>query len=535
MKAPRLTPGMIQRYTSQGVWKGSFIDSFVGAAAAAQPHGKAVVDRGRTWTFGEVEEAVQRLAGALRGLGVGQGDVVSWQLPNWVEAMLVHHATLRLGAVSNPIVAIYRESEVEFILRQARSKVVFTPRQFRGFDYEEMYAGLRPSLPDLEHVVRVAEGEASTSGPTGFASLLEHEPLMNPPDRDANDVALLLYTSGTTSAPKGVLHTHNTLNLENDSIIDLFGVSATDVVFMPSPLTHITGLLYGVMMPFQVQCPVVLLDVWDVQRAVELIDEHQASWMIGATPFLHGLLTHCTERGRTIPIRVFGCGGADVPPELIRKGREVFGGYVGRVYGSSEAPTVSSSFPGASLDKAATTDGLPIGEVQVKIVDPHGREVGDGVEGEIYTAGPELFLGYLDSRLDVDAFTEDGWFRTGDLGVLDGEGFLTITGRSKDIIIRGGENISAKEIEDIVFEHPKVHEVAIVGRPSPVLQEQVCAFVVVEDGEDLTLEELVAFVGARGIAKQKWPEFLIVKEQMPRTASGKIQKFKLRDEVRQDG
>lgn len=529
VEAPRLTPELIREYEEGGYWKGQLIDSFLQQAAQEQPDGKAIVDRGRIWTYAEVEDAVQRLAAALIDLGVGPGEVVSWQLPNWVEAILVHQATLRIGAVSNPIVAIYREAELTFILAQARSKVAFVPTTFRRFDYLSMYEGMRAQLPDLTSIVVV--GPDAPADALRFDSLIDREPVAPLPQRDANDVALLLYTSGTTSSPKGVLHTHNTLNLENESMIDMLGVYDDDVIFMPSPLTHITGLLYGAQLPFQVRRPVVLLDIWSVEAAVELIDEHHCTWAIAATPFLHGLLDHCEQHDRSLPFRVFGCGGADVPPELIRKGRAVFGGYVGRIYGSSEAPTVSSNGPADDVLKASETDGRIFDVVQVKIVDPGGEEVGPGVSGEILTRGPELFLGYLDASLNDDAFTEDGWFRTGDLAVLDAEGYLTITGRSKDIIIRGGENISAKEIEDIVFEHPKVQDVAVVGQPDPVLQERVCAVVVLAEGQEMTLEELVSFVAERGIAKQKWPERLIVTSALPRTASGKIQKFKIREEL----
>lgn len=532
MEASRLTPELIEEYTEKGFWKRDLIDSFVTRAAAEAPSGKAVVDRGRIWTYGEIEDAVSRLAGALLGMGVQRGDVVSWQLPNWVEAILVHQATLRVGAVSNPIVAIYRETELSFILDQARSKVVFAPAEFRKFNYLEMYRGLQRDLPELKTVVAVGEGVPNEV--TTFSSLLDHKPLAVPQQRDANDIALLMYTSGTTSAPKGAMHTHNTLNLENESIIELFRTTSDDVVFMPSPLTHVTGLLYGAQMPFQVRCPVVLFDVWDVDNAVALIDEHDCNWAVAATPFLHGLLSHCERYQRSLPFRIFGCGGADVPPELIRKGREVFGGYVGRVYGSTEAPTVSSNGPDDSAWKASETDGRTFGEVHVRIVDVNGKDSPPGENGEILTRGPELFLGYLDYDLDADAFTADGWFRTGDLGTVDDEGYLTITGRSKDIIIRGGENISAKEVEDIVFEHPKVREVAIIGMPDPILQERVCAVVVLTDGDSMDLNELISYVAGRGVAKQKWPEQLIVRDAMPRTTSGKIQKFKIREDLRSD-
>jgi cyclohexanecarboxylate-CoA ligase len=352
-------------------------------------------------------------------------------------------------------------------------------------------------------------------------------------ERSANDVALLLYTSGTTSDPKGALHTHNTLDYENRSIVDLFGLDGSDMVFMPSPVTHITGLLYGAQMPFMLGGGAVLLDVWSPEEAVALIDRHKCTFSVGATPFLHGILETIQDRpAGELPLRVFGCGGADVPPDLIRRATGRLGGFVTRVYGSTEYPTALSGAPGDPLEKCATTDGRAIADAQTRVAAVDGGVAGPGVEGELQVRGPELFLGYLDEQLNEHSFLEGGWFQTGDLAAVDEDGFVQITGRKKDIIIRGGENISAKEIEDLVFEHPKVAEVSVVGMPDPVLVERICAFVVPREGADLQLPELVEFLRSHGIANQKLPERLVVQRELPKTASGKIQKFRLRDQLK---
>jgi cyclohexanecarboxylate-CoA ligase len=533
MRSSRLTPELVQQYTRPGLWENQLIDDYVADAAQKFPNRTAIVDRDRGLTFGEIDGLVSRTASVLRELGVRPGEAVSWQLPNWAESVIIHHAVLRIGAVSNPIVAIYRAREVGFILRQARSRVFFAPSTFRNFDYAEMVEKLRPDLPDLRSVVLV--GGDARDGFLSFDTLVAGaQPAAPEPGRSANDVMLLLYTSGTTSDPKGALHTHNTLDYENRSIKDLFGLSGSDAIFMPSPLTHITGLLYGTQLPFMLGSTLVLQDMWNPAEAVSLIDRYQCTFCVGATPFLHGILEEAGRRpGGSNPLRVFACGGADVPPDLIRRATTGLDAFVTRVYGSTEFPTATSSAPGDPVDKRATTDGRRIGEAHIRIVTTDGAAAPIGTEGELQVRGPEMFLGYLDEELNPPSFTDDGWFRTGDVAIVDHDGFMRIAGRIKDIIIRGGENISAKEIEDLIFEHPKVAEVSVVGVPDPVLVERVCAVVVPRDGADISLAELVEFLSGHGIAKQKLPERLVLEEQLPKTASGKVQKFRLRNQLRE--
>lgn len=521
-------------YVSSGEWDGKLVDDYVRDAAARQPNETVYIDRERSVTFAEFDRMVDQLSGALRATGVGRGDVVSWELPNWVEAAVIHHATLRIGAVSNPIVPIYREREVSFILRQAKSRVFFVPSTYRSFDFAAFAENLRTQVDTLEHVVVVGEPR---DGHVTFDEFVQRGEDSAPSvPRAADDIVLLLYTSGTTADPKGVLHSHNTLNYENRSIIDLFELTADERIFMPSPVTHITGLLYGVQLPFMLGTLCVLQDVWDAETAVELIDRHRCSFCVGATPFLHGLLNKTADRTPgEFSLRKFGCGGADVPPELVRKGVEQLRGFVTRAYGSSEFPTALACGPGDDPEKWATTDGRRIGATELRIVDESGLPLEPGAEGELELRGAELFLGYLDDGLNEAAFTSDGWFRTGDLGVEDEDGFVAITGRKKDIILRGGENISAKEIEDLIFTHPDVAEVAVVGQPDPVLVERIRAVVVPKPGAHLELSDLTSLLRRHGIATQKLPESLVIVQDMPRTASGKIQKYVLRQQAKADG
>jgi cyclohexanecarboxylate-CoA ligase len=522
----RLTPDVIRRHSRAGLWEDNLIDAYLSEAAAHAPDRAAVIDRGRSWSYGELDESVNRLASSLRSRGIEHGDVVSWILPNWAEALIVHHAALRIGAISNPIMPIYRHAETRFILQQAHSKVVIVPHRFRGFDYVVMINDLIDELPDLQTIVSVgAEGPPVTGSSVPFEVLLDQgqtDPI-EPSGRNANDLALLLYTSGTTSDPKGVLHTHNTLDYENRSIIEFFGLTASDVIFMPSPVGHMTGVLYGMQLPFMLNIPVVLLDIWEPGKALRLLGTHSCTFVVAATPFLHGIVHHPNlPKTDVSSLRVFACGGAGVPPELIKVATTALGCVVSRGYGSTECPSVTASNASDPPAKHATTDGRPIGSAAVRLSD----------NGELLVRGPELFVGYLDGALNAQAFTDDGWFYTGDLARIDSDGYVEITGRDKDIIIRGGENISAKEVEDLLFEHPKINDIAIVAFPDPILGERVCAVVVLDREETISLAEITDWLTTRKIARQKLPERLIVIDELPRTASGKVQKFKLRDLAR---
>jgi cyclohexanecarboxylate-CoA ligase len=458
--------------------------------------------------------------------------VVSWQLPNWQEAFLLHQATLRIGGVSNPIIPIYRRREVAYILGEAGSRVVVVPDVFRGFRHAEMVDQLRPSLPHLEHVVVV---RPERPGPAlTFDDLCQDEGRRPAAvDRTPDDPMLLLFTSGTTARPKGVVHTHNTLDYENRSIIEVYRLTSGDVVFMPSPVSHITGLLYGLQLPPMLATTVVFQDVWEPTEALRLIAAHRCAFTVAATPFLHGLTYHAElDRFDVSSLRVFACGGADVPPGLIADARARLHCTASRVYGSTEFPTLSTTGAADPAEKGAYTDGRAIGAAQFRIVDADERPVPAGEVGELVVAGPELFLGYRATADDEGAFAADGWFRTGDLAVVDADGYLTIRGRKKDIVLRGGENISVTEVEDLLYEHPAVVEIAIVAMPDPVMVERACAFVVPAPGTALDLAGLADFLDAKGVAKQKIPERLELVPELPRTQSGKIQKFRLRELIR---
>jgi cyclohexanecarboxylate-CoA ligase len=496
------------------------LDDLLEAAAAIGPERAAVVDGAIRLTYADLLDRVTRAAAGLRRLGVRRGDIVAMQLPNWWEALVVHLATIRIGAVSNPLMPILREREMRFALATAGSSVLVVAAAFRGFDHAGLARRLQAELPALAHVVEV-RGDGS------FEDLLaDLDGGHAEPGRTSDDPVVLLYTSGTESDPKGALHSHATLGYEDRSVVEHFGLTGADVVFMPSPVAHITGVLYGFHLATMLGTTVVYQDVWEPGHGWELIEEQRCSFVVAATPFLHGLTYH--ERARPSSLRVFACGGADVPPDLIRDAERRLGILAVRVYGSTEIPTLTMGHASDPAEVRATTDGRVVGSAEARVVDDDGAPVPAGVVGRLFARGPEAFLGYLGGRVATDA---DGWIDTGDRASIDADGYVTITGRTKDIILRGGENISAKEVEDLLYGHPGIADVAVVAMPDPRLVERACAVVVPREGVHLDLADLTRYLDGLGIAKQKYPERLELVAELPKTPTGKIQKFRLRELV----
>lgn len=486
----------------------------------------AVVHAGDRLSYAALAARAEALAAAIEAAGVRPGDVISYQLPNGIEAILVALAALRIGAIANPIIPIYRRKEVSFIVGQAQPAIIFAQATYRGFEHARMMVDLTAGS-----VIVVACG-GDCDGATGFdAFLAPHLGAATAlPDALPDADALLLYTSGTEGDPKGVRHSQRNLVVEARSVIDATDVGADDALFMASPLTHITGFMYGSVLAVVLGAKLCLTDGWTPDVAASVIEAERCTWAVGATPFLQGLLEPRLA-ARISSLGKFRCGGADVPPKLIREA-QARGMRAMRTYGCSEHPTIS----GGVFDdpeKAATTDGRVHPANSVRIVDlddetvqlPHGRV------GEIQSRGPEVFLGYRDSRLDAKAFTPDGWLRTGDIGTLDADGYVTVVGRKKDIIIRKGENISAKEVEDLVVEMPGIAQVAIVGVPDVERGEMMVAVCVPVPGAAPTLADLVSHLERAGLARQKFPEDLKLVSELPMNAAGKIRKVDIRRQL----
>ncbi|MEW6267960.1 MAG: AMP-binding protein [Thermodesulfobacteriota bacterium] len=477
----------------------------------------------------ELARRVSRLARGLRGLGVGAGDVVSWQLPNWLEGVVLTFALDRLGAISNPVLPIYREREVGFIARQAKSRVLVVPGELRGCDHRALARAVAAEAPDLEHVL-VARAEPA-AGQRSFEALSEEGE-----DRDGatppgpHDVSALFYTSGTTSDPKGVMHTPSTLGAFQHVQFANAGHDRDAVGIVWFPLTHIGGICAFGSSPVLHGTRAVFLEQFDPDTALELIEREGVTSAGGPTPILQALLaTPGFSRERVRSVRIAGLGATDVPPELMRELGERLGAFVFRSYGMTECPMATAGRRGDPDDALVGTDGRPSSGVTVRVVDDAGRELPAGSEGEVELFGPQLCVGYLDPALSREAFTADGFLRSGDLAVVDERGFVRITGRKKDVIIRKGENLSAKAIEDELHEHPSIADAAVIGVPDRASGERVCACVVVRpDGAAPTLDELRAFMRERGVMAQKIPEQLEVVGELPRTATGKVKKHELR-------
>jgi acyl-CoA synthetase (AMP-forming)/AMP-acid ligase II len=486
----------------------------------------------------------QQLATGLQQLGMTAGDVISFQLPSWREAVAIDLAASMLGLVVNPIIPIYRERELRFILGDARTRLLFIPQTFRSVDYPKMITSLRHELPDLEHVVVVrgaANGDRLTRQTSPHnSSQIDYQTLTDSDSANLQTAAVnpeslkvLMYTSGTTGTPKAVMHSHNSLARAIDNTLEAWHLDGADLMLMPSPVTHITGYVNGIELPFFSDVKTLLMNQWQVARAAELIQRHAATLCISATPFLQELVDHAEQHNDDLSsLRLFACGGAAVPPELIRRVPQSLGQCRAfRVYGSTEVPLVSTGFTRPEqLELAATTDGK-IDNWQVRVVDAEGRDMAAGQDGELWIRGPAMMLGYKDPGQTAAAMT-DGYFHTGDIGHITADNAVVITDRKKDLIIRGGENISAKEVEDVLHDHPRIREAAVVAMPHQRLGECVCAFLVIDgnapDDALINSKTLQPHLSDAGLARQKWPEKIVLIDNFERTASGKIRKNLLR-------
>lgn len=533
----RIDPARARQWVQGGQWQNLTLADRARALAANQPGHVTHIDGDQRLTAAQAWAGGLRLASALRAQGWRAGDVLAFETPNWHEAVLIDLAAVLLGLVVCPIVPIYRDREVQQILQDSGAQGIFIARQFRGFDYAAMMQRLRPDCPRLRSVWTV-RGEAGS--PDDLQTLMQSVPPLadRPADWPAvspDAVKLLLYTSGTTGHPKAVLHSHNTLARGTLRGIEHWGIVAGDTTLMPSPVTHVTGFANGIELPFYRGVTCVLLDQWNAAVAAELIERHGVCYTMCATPFLQELLDLAEREHRSLPsLRRFPCGGAAVPPELIhRVARLLPNCRAFRVYGASEAPLVTLGWPAAGQEQlAAETDGQIV-DYEVRIVDLDGNDLPDAAEGEICVRGPALFLGYARHDDTAAAFDDQGYFHTGDVGWRTTEGAIVFSGRIKDLINRGGEKISAKEVEDLLHSHPGVLQAAVVAMPHARLGETVCAYLITRPGVQVTVEDLRVTLEAARVARQKMPEQVVLVDDFPRTASGKVKKDLLRADIRQ--
>jgi cyclohexanecarboxylate-CoA ligase len=534
---PMVPPARVAAMRAAHHWRDNTALDHLARARTARRDDIALVDHNSMTgectqlTYSELGTRVDRMAAGLLRLGVENGDIVSYQLPNWWQFTALHLACLRIGAVTNPLMPIFRERELEFMLGLGESKVFVVPRSFRGFDYAGMGRWLMHRLPKLRHLL-VIGGE----GVESFDQNLS----MHAPDAAAerafaersakpDDVIQVLYTSGTTGEPKGVMHTSNTLLSNIGPYAEALGLGSKDVVLMASPLAHQTGFMYGLMMPVYLGAKAVLQDIWDPARAADLIAGEHVTFTMASTPFLSDLADVAAQRSEAFKsLRIFLAAGAPIPRILVRRASESLGASIVSAWGMTENGAVTITRLDDPPDKAFETDGRSLPGMECRIVDAQKNPIPSGQEGQLEVRGCSNFVGYL-KRPQWYATDSEGWLDTGDLARMDQDGYIRITGRAKDIIIRGGENIPVVEIEGLIYRHPKVQEVAIVAMPDRRLGERACAFVVTRAGAPLTPGEIIEFLSKQKVAKQYLPERLEVVAHLPKTPSGKIQKFRLRE------
>jgi len=525
------------RYKAEGHWLDTTLVDTARAAVAADPAKVLLTEGAQQLTRGAAWDCALRLSAFFQARGLVPGDVVAFQLPNWTESAIIALAARMSGLVINPIPPIYRESELGYILADCGAKMIFVPQVFRKFDHAAMMVGLQPTLPNLADIVVVRGDGPLPAAASAWQTATGHPPLDEAllPKVDPAAVLMVMYTSGTTGKPKGVMHTHYGFDHRTRAMGEAWGIGPDDVVFMPSPVTHITGAFWVFDMPWVRGCRSVLIDVWAADDGIRCIEENGCTVSGGATPFLQQILDTAREKpGVLSRLRLFFCGGTTVSPDLILQASHSFTKCLFfRAYGSTEMTTATLGINNAGqAELGAHTDGEIVYPVEFRLLDGNGQPVADGVEGEIWARGPGLFVGYLHPEDNDGAFDADGFFDMGDLGCRVHGNYIVITGRKKDIIIRSGENISPKEVEDVLYTHPAVAEVAIVAMPSPATGEKGCAFIIPRPGQTIDMAQIRQFLDGAGLARQKFPEHLVLVEDLPRVPSGKVKKDVLRIRAR---
>jgi cyclohexanecarboxylate-CoA ligase len=538
-QATPLTDADAAAYRAAGSWQGRTIRSELTDAAKEVPDREAVVgyrsggDPVR-WTYRTLDEQAHHAATVLDHLGVGQGDAVALMLPNWVEYAALVFGINELGAIYAGIPVAYGDNQALAILRRSKAKVVVVPRAWRSNKHLEVVRRLRAELPHLEHVV-VLDDDGSDLGEgehlwSSFADLATQ----SFPEPDPGRVCYLGFTSGTTGEPKGAMHTHDTLMYSTRAIGEHLGAATYGepmVQLVASPAGHNTGFQWGIVFTVHMRGTGIHVDRWDPAWGVDVIRKEGITCFFGAPTFLQDMMRTDLAGDPDCPLRCLVIAGSNVPRNLPAQASEALGAYIAPAWGLTECGIMSSATP--LEDEAVTrTDGSIFAGSAVKIVDDHGAELPTGAVGHLLMKGPGVVLGYYD-RPDAteDSFTDGLWFKTGDNASVDQHGWVSLHGRSKDIIIRGGENIPVTDVESVIYDHPDVISAAVVGYPDERLGERACAIVTLAPGRDLELDALCAFLVGRGLSKHYLPERLIVMDEMPTTQSGKIQKFKLREMV----
>ncbi|EIA8242155.1 medium-chain fatty-acid--CoA ligase [Escherichia coli] len=521
-------------YRQQGLWGDASLADYWQQTARAMPDKIAVVDNhGSSYTYSALDHAASCLANWMLAKGIESGDRIAFQLPGWCEFTVIYLACLKIGAVSVPLLPSWREAELVWVLNKCQAKMFFAPTLFKQTRPVDLILPLQNQLPQLQQIVGVDKLAPATSSLSLSQIIADNTPLTTAITTHGDELAAVLFTSGTEGLPKGVMLTHNNILASERAYCARLNLTWQDVFMMPAPLGHATGFLHGVTAPFLIGARSVLLDIFTPDACLALLEQQRCTCMLGATPFVYDLLNLLEKQPADLSaLRFFLCGGTTIPKKVARECQQR-GIKLLSVYGSTESSPHAVVNLDDPLSRFMHTDGYAAAGVEIKVVDDARKTLPPGCEGEEASRGPNVFMGYFDEpELTARALDEEGWYYSGDLCRMDEAGYIKITGRKKDIIVRGGENISSREVEDILLQHPKIHDACVVAMPDERLGERSCAYVVLKaPHHSLSLEEVVAFFSRKRVAKYKYPEHIVVIEKLPRTASGKIQKFLLRKDI----
>jgi cyclohexanecarboxylate-CoA ligase len=534
----RYSEAEIAGFYEAGLWRPDTFPDLVGQQAARQPDKVFVTDGTATLTYRELRDSAEALAAGLRRMGIGPGDRVSVQIPSWAEFTQIALALTRIGAIMVPIMPIYRRDDVGYVLRNAGVRTAVTCGSFHAFDYRAMYQSLRADCPGLQDVVVVRGDAGPPDGAVPLEDLFagdEATPGELGPAAGPDDPFVIVFSSGTTARPKGCLHTFNTFGCGSRLLAQAFGYSEHDIQFNPSPITHTTGLITGFLLPLMHGASVHLMEAWEPRAGLADIAKFHTTASVTATAFLQMLMdAYDPDQHDPSSMRLWVAAGSPIPEAFVRRAREVLPSMkVLSLYGRTENVTTTTCTVDDDPERSVSSDGKALPGSSVKIVDPDGNEVPRGEPGDIAYKGPMHMLEYINNPEETrKLFTPDGYSRSGDLGVMDADGYVRVTGRLKDIVIRGGLNISVRQIEDLLIAHPVIRAVAAVGMPDQILGERVCCYAVVSPGhENLSLADVSDYLLAHGLAIQKVPERLEIVPELPMTATGKVQKHVLRADI----
>ncbi|EJB8804457.1 medium-chain fatty-acid--CoA ligase [Escherichia coli] len=521
-------------YRQQGLWGDASLADYWQQTARAMPDKIAVVDNhGASYTYSALDHAASCLANWMLAKGIESGDRIAFQLPGWCEFTVIYLACLKIGAVSVPLLPSWREAELVWVLNKCQAKMFFAPTLFKQTRPVDLILPLQNQLPQLQQIVGVDKLAPATSSLSLSQIIADNTSLTTAITTHGDELAAVLFTSGTEGLPKGVMLTHNNILASERAYCARLNLTWQDVFMMPAPLGHATGFLHGVTAPFLIGARSVLLDIFTPDACLALLEQQRCTCMLGATPFVYDLLNVLEKQPADLSaLRFFLCGGTTIPKKVARECQQR-GIKLLSVYGSTESSAHAVVNLDDPLSRFMHTDGYAAAGVEIKVVDDARKTLPPGCEGEEASRGPNVFMGYFDEpELTARALDEEGWYYSGDLCRMDEAGYIKITGRKKDIIVRGGENISSREVEDILLQHPKIHDACVVAMSDERLGERSCAYVVLKaPHHSLSLEEVVAFFSRKRVAKYKYPEHIVVIEKLPRTTSGKIQKFLLRKDI----